>query len=247
MVQSKKIKRISTGSSNLDELLFGGIETHAVTEFYGSAGVGKSQIYYTLAVMATQNKENGKAGKVIYVDTESKFRPERLVTIARSRGLNIYTMNWLSNILYVNAMTSYQQEEVLQSNSFNSLLENEERTTSLLIVDSIINNYRAEFLGPSNIAERQQRLYRLMNLLSRMAQNYGIAVVITNQVNSSHPNNISHKSNSTGGNVVTYASNYRIYLRRYHTGRIAATIVKSPYHLECNTNLTISEKGIVDL
>jgi RecA/RadA recombinase len=143
-------------------------------------------------------------------------------------------------------MTSHQQEQVLLSNSFNSLLDNEDRPISLLIVDSIINNYRAEFLGPSNIAERQQRLYRLMNLLSRMAQNYGVAVVITNQVNSSHPNNVSHRSNSTGGSVVDYMSNYRVYLRRYINDLTVATIVKSPYHLEGKTTLTLTEKGIVD-
>jgi DNA repair protein RadA len=243
MIYSKQIERISTGSKNLDDLLLGGIETHAITEFYGSPGAGKSQLCHTLAMMTAQKKKNGK---VIYIDTESKFRPERLVTIACSRGLIMDTTNWLSNILHVNAMTSYQQEQLFLSNSFNSLLENEDRPTSLLIVDSIINNYRAEFLGPSNLAERQQRLYRLMNLLSRMAQNYGVAVVITNQVNSSHPNNVSHRSNSTGGSVVDYMSNYRVYLRRYINDRTVATIVKSPYHLEGKTTLTLTEKGIVD-
>jgi len=131
---------------------------------------------HTLAVIAAQRE------KVIYIDTEGKFRPERLVSIARSRGLDIHVSNWLSSILYVNVITSYQQEEVLLSDSFNSLLKNEKSPILLLIVDSIINNYRADFLGPSNLTERQQRLYRLMNLLSRIAQGYGIAVVITNQV-----------------------------------------------------------------
>src|SRR5919106_2603570 len=243
MIYRKQIKRISTGSKNLDDLLLGGIETHAITEFYGSPGAGKSQLCHTLAVMAAQKKKNGK---VIYIDTEGKFRPERLVTIACSRGLVMDTTNWLSNILHVNAMTSYQQEQVFLNNSLNSLLENEQRATSLLIVDSIINNYRAEFVGPSNLADRQQRLYRLLNLLSHIAQNYGIAVVITNQVNSSHPSKTSSKSNSTGGNVVEYVSNYRVYLRRYINDRIVATIVKSPYHLECKATLTLTGKGIVD-
>src|SRR5918996_5137061 len=233
MIYSKQIKRISTGSKNLDDLLLGGIETHAITEFYGAPGSGKTQICHTLAVMAAQNEKNEK---VIYIDTEGKFRPERLVTIACSRGLVMDTTNWLSNILHVNAMTSYQ-EQVFLNNSLNSLLENEQRATSLLLVDSIINNYRAEFVGPSNLADRQQRLYRLLNLLSHIAQNYGIAVVITNQVNSSPPSKTSSKSNSTGGNVVEYVSNYRVYLRRYINDRMVATIVKSPYHLEGKTYL----------
>jgi len=97
---------------------------------------------HTLAVMAAQTRENGKADAIIYVDTEGKFRPERLVAIAHSRGLDMHTTNWLSNIMYVNTMTSYRQEQVLLNNSLNFLLENEEMPISLLIVDSIINNYR---------------------------------------------------------------------------------------------------------
>jgi RecA/RadA recombinase len=79
-----------------------------------------------------------------------------------------------------------------------------------------------------------------------MAQNYGIAVVITNQVNSSHLNSASHKSNSAGGSILAYMNNYRISLRRYANDRIVAIVVKSPYHFEEKTNLTASEKGIVD-
>jgi RecA/RadA recombinase len=85
-----------------------------------------------------------------------------------------------------------------------------------------------------------------MNLLSYIAHNYGIAVVLTNQINSSHPFGISHKSNSAGGKVVAHMTDYRVYLRRYHTDRIAASIVKSPYHLEYKTNLTLCERGIMD-
>jgi RecA/RadA recombinase len=74
MNYSKQIKRISTGSKNLDDLLLGGIESHAVTEFYGSGGVGKSQICYTLSVMAAQTTENRRScTAVIYMDMEAKF------------------------------------------------------------------------------------------------------------------------------------------------------------------------------
>ena len=88
MVHSKQIKRISTGSKNLDDLLLGGIETHAIPEFFGPGGAGKSQICYTLSVISAQTST------VIYVDTEAKFRPERLVTIARTRGID----NWSNEL-----------------------------------------------------------------------------------------------------------------------------------------------------
>ena len=83
----KSMLRCSTGSKSLDELLLGGIETQAVTEFYGEFGSGKSQICHTLCAMASRPlSEKGLDGGVIYVDTEGTFRPERLQQIAKSRG-----------------------------------------------------------------------------------------------------------------------------------------------------------------
>jgi DNA repair protein RadA len=55
----KSMLRCSTGSKSLDELLLGGIETQAVTEFYGEFGSGKSQVCFTLCVMAKQPISKG--------------------------------------------------------------------------------------------------------------------------------------------------------------------------------------------
>ena len=83
----KSMLRCSTGSKSLDELLLGGIETQAVTEFYGEFGSGKSQICHTLCATASRPmNEKGLDGSVIYIDTEGTFRPERLQQIAESRG-----------------------------------------------------------------------------------------------------------------------------------------------------------------
>jgi DNA repair protein RadA len=85
----KSMLRCSTGSRALDELLLGGIETQAVTEFYGEFGSGKSQICHTLCAMARRPIESGGLDSgVIYIDTEGTFRPERLEQIARARGLD---------------------------------------------------------------------------------------------------------------------------------------------------------------
>ena len=73
----------------LDKLLLGGIETQAVTEFYGEFGSGKSQICHTLCAIARQPTEAvGLDSNVIYIDTEGTFRPERLNQIARARGFD---------------------------------------------------------------------------------------------------------------------------------------------------------------
>ena len=72
----KSLLRCSTGSKSLDELLLGGIETQAITEFYGEFGSGKSQICHTLCVTAQQPVEQGGLGSgAILIDTEGTFRP----------------------------------------------------------------------------------------------------------------------------------------------------------------------------
>ena len=85
----RSMLRCSTGSSTLDELLLGGIETQAVTEFYGEFGSGKSQICHTLCAIARQPIESGGLdSSTIYIDTEGTFRPERVQEIARARGFD---------------------------------------------------------------------------------------------------------------------------------------------------------------
>lgn len=46
----KNVVRITTGSTVLDELLGGGIETMAITEAFGEFRTGKTQLAHTLCV-----------------------------------------------------------------------------------------------------------------------------------------------------------------------------------------------------
>ena len=83
------IGKITTGTNALDTLFDGGIETQAVTEVYGEFGAGKTQLCHTLCVTVQKPKEEGGLdGGVLYIDTEHTFRPERIVSIAKSKGLD---------------------------------------------------------------------------------------------------------------------------------------------------------------
>ena len=46
-------------------------------------------------------------------------------------------------------------------------------------------HYRAEFLGRATLSERQQRLNKFMHILVRIAETYKVAVLATNQIQSS--------------------------------------------------------------
>lgn len=47
---TKDLITISTGSSDLDSLLGGGVETGAITEIFGEFRTGKTQLCHTLCV-----------------------------------------------------------------------------------------------------------------------------------------------------------------------------------------------------
>src|SRR6185503_19745385 len=225
----------------LDELLLGGIETQAITEFYGEFGSGKSQICHTLCVTAQQPvEEAGLGGGVILIDTEGTFRPERIDQIARARGLDSEEI--LKNVHIAKAYNSSHLELLVKD--LGKFIE--QFKAKLVIVDSIISLHRAEFAGRGTLADRQQKLNALLHRLVRIAEIYSIAIVITNQVQSTPDTFFGDPTKPAGGNVVGHASTYRVYLRKAGTDRIAK-MIDSPYHPYGDTRFTVNEKGVDDI
>jgi len=231
--------RISTGSKNLDELLGGGIETRAITELYGEYGTGKTQICHTLCVTVQQNESEDNLSRALYVDTENTFRPERIASIATARKFD--PNRALENIIVAKAYNSAHQEVIIQESPNIISLYN----IKIMIVDSIVSHYRAEFLGRSYLSERQQRINRLLHILLRIGETCKIAVVITNQIQSSPDAIFGDPHKATGGNVMAHTSTYRLYLKKAGKNRIAR-MVDSPYHSEREILFTLNEQGIGD-
>jgi DNA repair protein RAD51 len=56
---------------------------------------------------------------------------------------------------------------------------------ALVIVDSATALYRSEFNGRGELAARQIQLGRFLRALAKLADEFGVAVVVTNQVSCS--------------------------------------------------------------
>jgi len=238
---SKRRDRISSGSNSFDDLLGGGLETKAVTEVYGEFGTGKTQLCHTLCVMVQQDTlVGGLDAKALYIDTENTFRPERIVSISDTRGID--PRKSLENIIVAKAYNSAHQELIIQEAG--SVIE--DNHVKLILVDSAVAHYRAEFLGRATLSERQQRLNKFMHILVRIAETYDLAVLVTNQIQASPDAYFGDAARPTGGNVVAHTSTYRIYLKRSGKNRIAR-MVDSPYHAEREIVFTLSERGISDV
>jgi DNA repair protein RadA len=239
--------RCTTGSKSLDKLLQGGIETQAVTEFYGESGSGKSQICHTLCVTAQQSIENGGLGSgVLYLDTEGKFRPEIVLRIAKARNLD--TEKILNNIQVGRIYDSTCLESIVKDLA-KKIKENNAR---LIIIDSITTRIREELSYRRVVEDRQQKLNIMLHKLVRFAKVFdvaeasNVAIVITNQLQLSPDTFIEDPTIVTGRHTLGHTSTYRIHLRKLDENRVAR-IIDSPYHPYSDAVFTIGKKGIVDV
>jgi RecA/RadA recombinase len=149
---------ISTGSKALDALLGGGVRTGMVTDVYGEAGSGKSQLCFTLCANSAKN-----GSRAIFVDTSGTFRPERIVEIAGSPGV-------LDRITFVRVLTTYDQRSAVK--------EIADIGPQLVVVDSVTSLFSAEYSGPA----RHLAVMKHLHELALAAINTDCAVVVTNMV-----------------------------------------------------------------
>ncbi|XP_018574270.1 meiotic recombination protein DMC1/LIM15 homolog [Anoplophora glabripennis] len=244
--QRKQIFKLSTGSSKLDKLLGGGIESMAITEVFGEFRTGKTQLSHTLCVTAQMPGPNGYlGGKVMFIDTEHTFRPERLRTIAERFNLDQTTV--LENILYARAYNSEHQYELL--NSVAAKFHEEAGIFKLLIVDSIMALFRVDFNGRGEIADRQQKLGQMMSRLQKISEEYNVAVFLTNQITSDFnlfPSESENLPKPVGGNILAHASTTRIALKKAKGNKRIAKIYDSPDLEESEVTYVITNGGIDD-
>jgi DNA repair protein RadA len=234
--------KCSTGSKNLDELLGGGIETQAMTEFIGEYGVGKTQICLMLCVMAQIPLEKGGlGGNVVYIDTEGTFMPERIFEIATALELDPHKT--LENIFLARAYNSSHQC-LLTDHLFKFCPEND---IKLIIVDSMIGHFRGEYVGRENLSERQQTLNSQLHKLLRLTEAFNLPVIVTNQVQANPAQFFGDPNKPAGGHVMAHACTHRVYLRKGSKGTRLAKVIDSPYLPENSTRFKITEKGIEDV
>ena len=235
-----KMLRCTTFSDNLDTLLAGGIETQAVTEFYGEYGSGKTQICHTVCVASQlPTDQKGLGGAALYIDTESTFRPERIAQIAEARKMDVKSV--LSNIQVAKIYNASHLELIVRA--MGGLIQ--QNNIKIVIVDSIISLHRAEFLGRGSLSERQQKLNAIMHRLKRISEIYNVAVIITNQVQATPDTFFGDPTQAAGGNIIGHASTYRIYLRKAGQER-KAIMIDSPCHPYGDTNFMVTEAGVTD-
>jgi DNA repair protein RadA len=237
----KTLKKISTGSSTLDELLGGGIETQAITEFFGEFASGKTQICHQVAVnVQLPEEKNGLEKGAIFIDTENTFRPERITHMSEAIGLDPEAV--LENIIVARAYNSDHQ--MLMTEKAEDIIK--EKNIGLIVVDSLTSQFRSDYTGRGMLADRQQKLNRHIHALQRISDIYNLAVVVTNQVMARPDFFFGDPTAPIGGHIVGHSCTFRIYLRKSKGGKRVARLIDSPNLPEGEAIFTVVKDGVRD-
>jgi len=254
--RERRIEFLTTGAPKLDSLVLGGgIQTEAITEFFGLFGCGKTQMALTLSVICQLPKSKGGLdGSVIYIDTENTFRPNRILDIAvdRTGCTREEAEKYLDDIMVIKAFNSSHQIQIVNSLSHFMNDEANEKTRSLkkkprlLIIDSLTAHFRTEYIGRGNLNPRQTKMGQMLRKILRTIETWKLACVITNQVLSSPDGNqFIDPIKPVGGNIVGHLSTYRVYIKRAGKKRIV-TMIDSPEHAENSTLIELDVGGVKD-
>merc|ERR1712169_134611 len=120
---------------------------------------------------------------------------------------------------------------------------------SLLVIDSATALYRTDYSGRGELSARQMHLARFLRSIARLADVYGVAVVITNQVVAQVDGAAMFAADlkkPIGGNIMAHASTTRLYLRKGKGDARICKVYDSPCLPEADAQFTIQADGIGD-
>jgi DNA repair protein RadB len=215
------LDRLPSGCQNLDLLLSGGFESGIITQLYGEAGTGKSNIVMQLAVQAV-----ARGLRVIFIDTEG-FSAERFKQIA---GPGAEEM--AAKIMIFEPMSLEQQAIAIREAS-----KIAGRDLGLVILDSATSLYRVLLEAEDNRSVRRTLTVQLSEL-QEIARRHRIPVVITNQVYMDIENN---SLRPIGGTGLEHICKAIIFLEKKGEGLRSARIMKhrsSPEGITADFRLT---------
>ncbi len=200
-----------------------------------------TQIGFQLAVNVQKPTGNGGVGgKVLFIDSESTFRPERVAQLAEAAGMNQEEV--LKNIIIARAENSDHQM-ILADKAEEFIAANNIR---LIVVDSLTSHFRADYVGRGALGDRQQKLNKHIHFLQRLADRYNLAVYVTNQVMDDPGMLFGDPTKPIGGHVLAHTSTYRLYLRKGKDDKRIARLVDSPNLPEGEAVFRVTPKGITD-
>jgi DNA repair protein RadB len=206
--QETLMARLPLACPPLDELLHGGVESGAITEFFGEAGAGKTNVCLQLA------RNAALAGrKTIYIDTEG-VSFERLEQMSGEHYRRVR-----ESILFFEPYSLKEQEAIVDKAARVAAGSND---VGLVILDSATLHYRIS-LGTGDDVGGRRALAAQLQTLAAIARKRDIPVVMTNQVTT---NLETDELEPLGGTIIRHLVKAVVKLEKTGIARRRATIMK---------------------
>ncbi len=266
--ERENIGKITTGHEGIDKIMNGGFEEAAITELFGQHKTGKSQFTHQMAVNVQLPPEYGGTGKrAVFIDTEDSYRPERIVEMVHGlddeilqacmdrdgvdgtpddeEAMEEITEIFLSRVHNASARnTNMQIMQVQNAQELAQEYRDTDHPVGLLIVDSIIGHFRAEYIGRGKLANRQQKLTQHMDDLTEFGNLQNACVLIANQVMSNPDQFFGDPTKAAGGNVIAHRSTFRVKLREGKGDKKVFMLEDAPNLADGQDTYTVTVDGI---
>ena len=236
-VKEQKEIYIPTYCSAIDTLLGGGLRLGTTMEAFGEFASGKTNISHLLAVSTIKNFPESY---VVWIDTENTFSAKRIRAFCE--GLGVSVEHALDHIKVGKSMSSDHQ--ILLTESIEKNIVQDKIDVKLLIIDSLMNHFRSEYLGRGALASRQQIINGYLSKVGKLAATYNLAVYFTNQIQSDPGMSFGDPNKAIGGNIVAHFATTRVYMRKGAKGSRKMILKDSPDLPEGEANFMITENKL---
>ncbi|XP_070571509.1 DNA repair protein RAD51 homolog 3-like [Ptychodera flava] len=257
--EEQELTSVITFCEELDDILGGGVPMTKITEMCGVPGIGKTQLCMQLAVdVQIPAVFGGCEGEAVYVDTEGSFMVDRVIDIAQGtvthcqhitgiennpehkEAMDGFTVESILSKIYVYRCSDYLQllatvillPEFLQSHT----------KVKLVVIDSVAFHFRSNF---DDMASRTRILNGLAQNLIKMATQFQLAVVLTNQMTTRFRSDVRGQSQLVPalGESWGHASTIRVILFWENNQRFAR-LYKSPSKKDATVPYQITMDGV---
>jgi len=119
---------------------------------------------------------------------------------------------------------------------------------AVVIVDSSTALFRTDYSGRGELAARQTQLAKFLRMLLRITDEFGVAVVLTNQVVAQVDSSAMYGPGikPIGGNIMAHAATTRLYLKKGKGDTRVCHVADSPCLPESDAIFAIGPEGVID-
>lgn len=221
------------GLPQLDVLFGSGLPFNSITEIYGSAGSGKSQLCLQLVSNVLKSENDAK---ILYICNQERFSIDRLVSML-GPSIEKTQLDRVHIQYFLDSDVEYHYFRY-------SLLEMmREYEYKLIIFDNIASNAR----NIENILEKSEHINCVISSLKRLFLYFEVCVIITNQI-TDIPGEFESLKASALGLALENNVNLKIYAEKTKIpGERRITVQKSLYSALSKGSFIISSECLKGL